>query len=295
MSHSKLVLGTVQFGLDYGITNATGRTSPSEVEKILSLCHSAGIHALDTSCQYGESESIIGRWLRPEHSFSVITKTKQCRSHHIGASHIELVIDAFRESLKRLGLVAVETLLVHDAEDLLKTGSSELYQRLLELKHEGLISRLGVSVYREEQIRCLLERYYLDVIQLPINVFDQRLLQAGVLDELADAGVELHARSVFLQGLLLTRPDKLPSQFQQFRRHWADYYAYLNQQRMSPVEGALSFVASLPQIEKVLVGVNTSVQLEEIIAAYPTSCEMDQFSKFALVDEQILNPSLWRN
>lgn len=295
MSLSKLVLGTVQFGLDYGISNTTGRTSPSEVEEILSLCHRTGIHAVDTSCEYGESESIIGRWLRPEYSFSVITKTKQCRSERIGARHIALVIDTFRESLNRLGLATVDTLLVHDADDLLKAGSAELYQSLLELKQEGLIGRLGASVYSGEQIRRLLENYCFDVIQLPINVFDQRLLQAGVLNELADAGVELHARSVFLQGLLLMSPAKLPSQFQQFRQHWADYYAYLNQQRLSPIEGALSFVASLPQIQKVLVGVNTSVQLQEIITAYSTKCEVDQFAKFALADEQILNPSLWRN
>ena len=295
MSPSKLVLGTVQFGLDYGISNTSGQTSPSEVEKILSLCHRAGIHALDTSCEYGASESIIGRWLRPEYSFSVITKTKHCRSDRIGVRHITLVIDTFRESLNRLGLATVDTLLVHDADDLLKAGSSDLYQRLFELKQEGLIGRLGASVYSAEQIRRLLERYCLDVIQLPINVFDQRLLQTRVLDELVDAEVELHARSVFLQGLLLIGPEKLPSQFQQFSQHWVDYYAYLNQQGLSPIEGALSFVASLPQIQKVLVGVNTSVQLQEIIAAYSTTCDVDRFSTFALTDEQILNPSLWRN
>ncbi len=293
MPSSKLVLGTVQFGLDYGISNTIGQTSPSEVKKILSLCRSAGIHAVDTSCEYGESETIIGRWLRPESSFSVITKTKKCRSERIGASHIMLVIDTFRESLDRLGVETVDTLLVHDADDLLKAGSSDLYQRLFELKREGLIGRLGASVYSAEQIRRLFEHYNLDVIQLPINVFDQRLLQAGVLDELADAEVELHARSVFLQGLLLMSPDRLPSQFQQFSQHWAAYYAYLNQERISPVEGALSFVASLPQIAKVLVGVNTSVQLGEIIAAYSTNCDIEQFAKFALAEEQILNPSLW--
>jgi aryl-alcohol dehydrogenase-like predicted oxidoreductase len=290
----KLALGTVQFGLDYGITNPTGRTSAIEVSRILNLAADSGIRLLDTAAGYGDSEKVLGRTLPVKHAFSIVTKTPALRADMAGDEHIGHVIGSFRRSLEKLGQDRVYGVLVHRADDLLSVQGERLMGALLELKHQGLTKKVGVSVYNAEQIDAILSRYPVDLVQLPISILDQRLIASGHLSSLKSAGVEVHGRSVFLQGLLLMSPLTLPAHFLPMRDTLEEYRNYLESLGLTPLEAALGFVLGLPELDSIIVGVNTAGQLQEILAAQAVHVAPQEMARFALADPAMLDPSQWR-
>src|SRR5205085_51237 len=165
----KLGLGTVQFGLDYGISNATGRPAEAEVQTILSGAAAAGVRILDTATAYGESEAVLGRLTRPDDEFRIVTKIPRVTS-------IEAIADTFAQSLQRLQRSSVYGLLLHDADDLLSAHGDRVFAQLRKLQQEGRTQKIGVSTYTPEQVDSLLPRYEFDLIQVPLNLFDQRLI-----------------------------------------------------------------------------------------------------------------------
>lgn len=290
----KLGLGTVQFGLDYGISNTSGRTPLEEVQAILGMAQALGMQILDTAAAYGTSEEVLGQALRPDHAFSIVTKTPRIGKPVLSGEDVQGVIRSFHDSLHKLRAERVYGLLVHHCPDVLAKNGAGLMQALQDLKAKGLVEKIGVSVYTGLQIDQVLEQYEIDLIQVPLNVLDQRLLQGGHLQKLKARGVEIHVRSAFLQGLLLM--EELPARFDSVRAHLAAYRSALLQQGMSPLQGALAFLDALPEVDHVIVGVNTGEQLREIgdAAQSPASVGLD-FGRFAWYDEGILDPSRWKD
>jgi len=289
----KLGLGTVQFGMDYGISNRDGKTPAEEVSRILDVAARNGIRFLDTASLYGNSEEVLGTALPRNHSFSVITKTAVFSAKAIHAEDVRLLEQCFERSLHNLKLPAVYALLTHHADDVLAPNGDLLIKKMMELKQTGLVSKIGVSVYRGEQIDAVMDRFSIDLVQLPINVLDQRMLQNGHLRKLKKAGIEVHARSVFLQGLLLMDPADLSPYFEPVREHLRRYHETLRRHGLSAVQGALGFVAGLDDVDVVLCGVNNHRQLQEICSQWK-ACSADLFAEFAVSDEGIVIPSRWR-
>jgi aryl-alcohol dehydrogenase-like predicted oxidoreductase len=289
----RLGLGTAQFGLDYGISNHAGRTSPAEVAKVLEVARAHQLGVIDTAALYGASEAVLGQTLPADHGFRIVTKTIRFGAGRIAPEAADQLEVAFRASLEKLRARSVYGLLVHHAPDLLTEGGALLWERLVALKREGCVARIGASVYGADELELLLRHYPLDLVQLPVNVLDQRLLAGSQLAELKARGVEVHARSAFLQGLLLMAPEELPAVFDSARPHLGAYHAFLRQQGLSPVRAALGFLATLPHIDVVVCGVNDHRQLEELCRAAEPLPGVD-FSRFALDDDTLLNPSKWR-
>jgi aryl-alcohol dehydrogenase-like predicted oxidoreductase len=174
-------------------------------------------------------------------------------------------------------------------------GGARLWDALQELKRQGLASKIGVSVYTPGQLSGILDLFPIDVVQLPFNIYDQRFLRTGLLDRLKASGVEIHARSAFLQGLLLIPPDRLPGQFEAIREHHGRFYEALDDARLSPLDGSLGFCLAQPQIDHVIVGCESASQLEEILAVTRRGGHgVRHPESFALDDEAIINPSRWR-
>lgn len=290
----KLGLGTVQFGLDYGIANPGGQTPPDEANAILEYAAGRGIRVLDTAALYGQSEEVLGRVLPAGHPFSIVTKTIRFAKPRLGPEDIAACEQAFAASLAKLRQPAVYGLLLHHADDLLVPGGERLFARLGEWRRQGLVQKIGVSVYTGDQIDRILAAYPIDLIQLPLSVLDQRLIAGGHLRRLKEKGVEIHVRSVFLQGLLLMPPDGLPPRFHSLRGHLGRYRAFIGERGLTPVQAALGFVLSLPEVGTAVCGVNTLGQLAELAAAVREDLDPGQFAPFALSDETILNPALWR-
>lgn len=288
---TRIGLGTVQWGMDYGVANRDGRTPPEEVARILAAGRVAGLRVLDTAALYGEAESVLGE--QDLSGLQVVTKTPRYAHAPITDADADDLKATLARSLVRLRLPVVHGLLAHHAEDLLAPGGERLIDALRALRDEGKVARIGVSVYDGAQIDAVLARFTPDLVQLPLNVFDQRLIADGSLARLAELGVEIHVRSVFLQGLLLMPPDSAPAFFDPWREQLHAWHAACAARNVLPQQAALAFVCDLPEVSCCLIGVQSLVQLEQSLAGLDEVPAFDA-APFACSDPALLNPVNWR-
>lgn len=278
----KLALGTVQFGLDYGITNNGGQVAIDEVRNILTVAKNNKIDTLDTASGYGNSEQVLGKI--GVNNYQIITKTISLESD------VDKVINGFHKSLKSLGQKQVKGLLVHDINDIENNQFDTLFRKLNALKQQGLVEKIGFSAYTPEQVNFLLGNFDFDIIQVPFNVFDTRLIQGGQLQALKSKAVEIHARSVFLQGVLLDF-DNLSDYFATWKKQFTEYQTIVKDRGLSLLEYALNFALSTQEMDKILVGVNSENQLKEIVQA---AKKQNSLVAYPIGDINLLNPSLWK-
>ncbi|MFM9434688.1 aryl-alcohol dehydrogenase-like predicted oxidoreductase [Janthinobacterium sp. CG_23.3] len=290
----RLGLGTVQFGLDYGIANQSGRVALADAVAIVALAGGNGLEVLDTASAYGDSESTVGLCLLANAAcaFRVVTKTAPLGTAALGAAELQMVERAFMASLERLGRRRVDCLMVHHADDLLVPGGERLFARLLAWREQGLVDKIGVSVYDKEQIERLFARYSFDLVQLPLNVFDQRLLHNGGLAMLAERGVEVHARSLLLQGVLLMSPASLPAHLAALRAPLAALHALARTRGLTPLAAAFGFVKQIKEVAVALVGVLSVAHLGECLDAYRGAPAGD-YARFAQDDDSLIDPRRW--
>lgn len=291
----KLGLGTAQFGLGYGVSNKQGITPEGEVKEILLYAWENGITLLDTATSYGISEEVLGRSIPTHASFKIVTKTPTFQKIRIEKEDAVILKDTFRRSLDKLKQPNLYGLLIHHAVDLLKDGGQYLWEGMQDLKEIGLVQKIGASLYSPLELNRFLEKYTPDIVQAPINVFDQRMIQNGHLQHLNGLGVEIHSRSAFLQGLLLMSPEKLPVHFNSIRNLMLQYREALQKQEINPLDAALTFVYQQKEIDYVILGINNQAHLKEILNVVQ---DMDllrgiDFSMYAINEEAIINPSLW--
>lgn len=289
----KLGLGTVQFGLDYGISNRHGQTPLEEVRSILQTAADAGIRLLDTASHYGESETVLGRTLPETHNFQIVTKTPSFRKNRIGEAEARELKKSFQQSLDLLKQESLYGLMIHHADDLLAPGGEYLFEAMQVLREKGLVEKVGASIYDAAQIDGIINRHKIDIIQVPLNILDQRLIQSGHLKALKNMGVEVHARSIFLQGLLLMDPDELPEQFDAVRDHLNNFHASCKVKEIIPLAACLDFAMSMAFVDGVIVGVSSFMELRGILQAVEENVDLD-YRIYELNDAEALNPSLWR-
>lgn len=276
--------------MSYGIAGR-GQPSAAEVGGILAVGKRAGLTVLDTAHAYGSAEEVIGA--HDIAGMQIVTKTLAIRSPQIESAEIAAVEAALKESFTRLRQHSVHAVLVHDAGNLLSPGADGLWKLLERYRDAGRIGRIGVSVYDPAQCRAIASAFPLEIVQLPFNIYDQRFRESGVLSELKARTVEVHARSAFLQGLLLMSPASLPGHFGAIRDHHARLHAWFRAHDMSTLAGSLQFSLQEPLIDRVVVGCETALQLGEILdAALAESPSMLQIP-FALSDPNIIEPSRW--
>ncbi len=292
----KLALGTVQFGLPYGVANAAGQPDEAEVRAILEHAAAAGVKVLDTACLYGDSEAVLGQSLPADQDFHIVTKTPKFAGMDAGEA-VSTLNAAFSKSCARLRVSSVYGLMAHDANDLLGTHGEALWMSMSELRAEDRVGRIGASVYSGAQIDALLQRYPLDLIQLPLSLLDQRLLHGGQLDRLQARGVEIHARSVFLQGALLMAQESLPPYLAGLRPQLDEIARRAGCLGINPLQAALRFVAGLPQVSAVVCGVDSLAHFDELAAALNQSVpafDASAAAACACTDARFLYPSQWR-
>ena len=248
----------------------------------LDLAESIGIDTLDTASGYGNSEQALGKV--GVDNYQIITKTSSIK---LG---VDSVISDFYKSLERLGLAQVEGLLIHNIDDIKSKQFDVLFSKLNQLKERGFVNKIGFSTYTPKHVDFLLENLDFDLIQLPLNVFDVRLIEGGQLKALKNKGVEVHSRSVFLQGILLDF-NNLPGYFTTWKSQFNEYQEIVKEARLSLLEYSLNFALNIKEIDKVLVGVNSEDQLKEIIQT--THIQKDT-NAYPITDVNLLNPSLWK-
>jgi aryl-alcohol dehydrogenase-like predicted oxidoreductase len=291
----KLGLGTVQFGLPYGIANRQGKPSIEEVGQIFQQAVIAGVLTLDTAPLYGDSESIIGSLLPNNHPFELVTKTPQFNHDRIDTQDVAHLRTTFEKSLEKLGQPSVYGLLIHRSNDLTIEGGDQLWEEMQALKASGRVQKIGVSVYSSQDIDAILDQYKIDIIQVPLNLFDQRLITNGYLTELKKRGIEIHVRSAFLQGLLLMPSTDRPTFFQPLASHFNHYQNILNAYETTPLIACLDFLNQCPEIDRIICGVDHPAHFKQIVTALGESSGIpkDVFSELSIEQEKFLNPSEW--
>ena len=290
----KLGLGTVQFGLAYGVTNERGQVPATEVGAILAAALAAGIDLVDTAAAYGDSESVLGPALESHAGVRIVSKLPALVADRIGPAEIEQCRAALQRSLAQLRRHSIYGLLLHQPDDLRKPGAERLVALLEELKGAGTVARIGISAYDRAQIELALDRFPLDAVQVPINLLDQRLLQDGTLARLRHRNVEVHARSAFLQGALLAEPSALPAHFAPHRDRLSAVGRAAERAGLSRLALCLRFVLDQPVIDRVIVGVTGLGELQQILAAATDVTPLPEgLASLASDDPGLVNPVLW--
>ena len=289
MHSRRLALGTAQFGMRYGVANRVGQVHAAEVWRILERAQAAGMDTLDTAAAYGASESLLGRlgvagWI-------TVTKLPAVPP---ACQDVDAWMRAAAEgSLIRLCVERLGGLLLHAPLQLLGPNGAAIYAALERLRAAGLTQRIGVSVYGPEELEALLARFDFDIVQAPLNIFDRRLAVSGWLDRLHAAGVEVHVRSLFLQGLLLMPAGERPEEFSRWQPLWDLWHDWLAASGLTAIQACVAFAAAQPHVHRAVVGVDSLRQLEEILGALSEE-RIELPSELASDEPDLVDPSRWR-
>jgi aryl-alcohol dehydrogenase-like predicted oxidoreductase len=284
----RIVLGTAQFGMPYGIANRTGVVDRPEISKILEHAWREGVDTLDTAAAYGESERRLGeagvqRW-------RIISKVPAVPASEPDAG--AWVRAAIADSLRLTGIPSLYGMLLHQPSQLLGPKGDALYRAMLEARDRGEVGKIGVSIYAPEDLDALATEFDFDLVQGPMNVFDRRLAKSGWLSKLRAAGVEIHIRSIFLQGLLLMDASKRPVQFDSWKQLWDGWDRWLDEQSLTPMQACVGFGFSQREVDGIVVGVDSLHHLQEILSS-AKSTPVPPPDHLQSDDLDLINPSRW--
>ena len=283
-----LAIGTAQFGLDYGISNFSGKVNLDEAKEIIRYAQKSGINTIDTARDYGDSEESIGKC--DASSFNVVTKIGTIIGNEDNISNwVELEIES---SIKKLRLQKIYGILLHRPHELLLENGDVLYESIMKLKENRLVEKIGVSAYSINDLMKIVDRFNIDIVQLPINIINQDILHSGFLQELKSKNIEIHARSCFLQGLLLMDFNDIPLKFKKWSNIFLDWHNWLKKNNINAVQGCLSFINSIDGIDKVIVGIENVSQLKELIN-YSNNKDIKNFPDLFSNDIDLIDPSNW--
>jgi len=236
------------------------------MDEIWQVARGAGISMLDTAIAYGNSEENIGA--TESVGFDIVTKLPPLPDAETPVT--QWVQHQIENSLNKLQRNSVYGLLLHNPADFLAENGDELLDALINLKRDGLIKKFGVSIYSPTELDSLFSRipnFVPDIVQAPLNVIDQSIASSGWLTRLSEMSVEIHIRSVFLQGLLLQQPNERSAGFSRWSSVFAQFDSWSSAQRMSTLTACLGHVFSYPEVSRVIIGVTSANELRQIVAA----------------------------
>jgi len=286
----KLALGTAQFGMKYGLSNTVGKVSQIEAQKMLNFALNHSIDLLDTAISYGSSEKCLGH--AGVAGFKIVTKLPpvpdNCENIY---QWVEKQIAASRS---RIGVDALYGLLLHKAGDLIGAVASELYTALDAHRKSGEVHKIGISIYSPQELDLINEKFSIDIVQAPFNLIDRRLHTSGWLDKLKKRGIEVHARSIFLQGLLLMPLSDIPSRFNRWSHLWNRWDQWRIESGVSSIKACISFPCQFEGIDRLIVGATSVRELQEITNAFSDNF-IEPFPNLESFDEMLLNPSNWNS
>jgi len=294
MVKSKLVLGTVQLGMPYGVRNAP-RPTRNEAFAILDEAYKSGINTFDTAFSYGEAEDVLGAWIEQRGLAQSVYVVTKMRAGALDASEPaeEVIKRELEASLKRLRLSSVDGYLLHAPESMYE---EDVRGGLSRVKREGLTRQVGVSIYDEKEALFAAENN-MDHIQVPYNVLDQRLDKTNFFEVAAKNNATIFARSPLLQGLLVMKPEEIPPHLSAARQYIERFQGFAREAGLSSLAAAFQYVYCRPQVHHVVFGVQTVEQLREIIASVGESQEAQWMTEardaFADTPREVVNPRLW--
>lgn len=296
--NSRLCLGTVQFGLDYGVNNQLGKPDKADVFQMLDIAADRGIRYIDTAAAYGNAEELLGEYIIKRgayHKFEVISKLKpnlidKCLNNKVITVENEIV-----KSLEKMNLDVLNGYLLHTPTDFYY---SEVIEGLIRSKEKGLVKNIGVSIYEFSHAMDVVSSDCIDYIQVPYNIFDQRMDQEHFFETAKKNNIKVFSRSAFLQGLLLMDVNQLPLHLKHAKEYLLQYKGILVKYGMTKDEGAIVFSYNNTNFDYLVFGVDNQEQLIRDIAIIENN-EIDKNyikqikETFSKIEESIIFPSLW--
>ena len=282
-----VILGTAQFGLDYGITNHNGKVEFNEISKIVDLALKSGINMVDTAKNYGDSENLLSKF----QNFKVVTKInlKQISGEKAKPGFL---IDAIKESLINLRRNRIDALLIHDTGSLLDRNDSLISEEIAVAKKKGLVHKFGVSLYDPFELYEVIDKVDMDIVQLPFNIFDQRFLNSGCLKYLNERNIEVHARSLFLQGALLS--SKTPNVLKNWESHFDRLRKRCATLKVSLLEYCVCFaISNLYSGSSIVIGVTSTKELKDIIEVMCSKMHDERWQELSSSDLRLIDPRKW--
>lgn len=280
----KIGLGTVQWGLNYGISNTNGIPSDGELESIFSLATQNSIDLFDTASEYGNAEHRLGNY---------ITKNSRIVSKFGSIKHSSFEKE-FMSSLNRLNVEQLYGYLFHSPNDLI--NNPLLWDKMQKLKANGKVKKTGYSLYTTEQLNFFLKKNWIpDIIQLPHSILDRKF--ESYFEQLKSLGTEIHVRSVFLQGLYFKPIETMSSKFDDLKSALKQLRELAKEFDLTTLELALNFVLKNENIDYVIIGVEQSEQLKEIINASKINFSksiLERVNTLQVQNPTLLNPSYWK-
>jgi aryl-alcohol dehydrogenase-like predicted oxidoreductase len=284
----KLVLGTANFGMQYGIVKE--KVSPEDISSLLSTAHANKIEFIDTASGYGSAEENMGRFVPKNSNFKIITKLSINEDDNVSN-----VLSKFTNSLEKLNLEKTWAVLIHNFGVLLKENNKIVIQSLLKIRELKLAEHIGISIYTLDEVIQAKELFpELKVFQVPGSICDRRMSDSNILNEMSNSGNFFFVRSIFHQGLLIMNPDELPIKLAIAKPLLKDFGRLCEINDMTPVEMCIAYGKSLSWAHGLVIGANNRIQLMQIIEAYEKSTNVS-FEKFPQFDEFLIDPRLWTN
>ena len=296
-----LSLGTVQLGCDYGINNKDGKPSMEQSFGILDAAMATGVNTLDTAAGYGDSEAVIGEWLKTVPAGKrpfICTKAKHLDHTSLDTLRASLKASV-EESKKRLGLSQLPLLMLHSCDEYLE-DEENMKICFRELKENGDILYSGISAYAHHDYKKIADSGF-DATQIPLNIFDWRQIDNGGLKALKDSGMIVFVRSVYLQGLVFQRPEDLDPRMAFAKETLVKFRALCDKFGMDPAGLALSFVLSLPEVTSLVLGAEKKEQVFQNAETFEkikllTKDQMEEIhGSFRDTEFRLLTPSEWFN
>ncbi len=285
---SKIVIGTAQFSSSYGISNTSGNVQSNTIKKILLEGQKLGIQSIDTAIDYQNCHQELGH--HGVGNYKIITKIPKVP---INEKNIDLIIqNHIEKSCNDLNVSTIDTLLIHRPDQLKDKLGKSIIRSLEKHKSLGVINKIGVSIYDPSELASIVNFHNLDVVQCPINIFDRRMQLSGWLKKLRKLDIEIHARSVFLQGLLLMENNLIPNKFDKWNHLFKKWDNYNNNNVMDKIKTSLQYVLSLKEINKIVLGFQNENELKQVSKLFKYSnCIFPE--TLYTTDEMLLNPNNW--
>jgi aryl-alcohol dehydrogenase-like predicted oxidoreductase len=286
--NDRLALGTVQFGLSYGVANQSGLVASEEASRIIAAAATGGMRTLDTAIAYGTSESVLGSC--GVTGWEIVTKLPAIPDDCDDVQSWSL--KQIEGSLTRLNVDSVHGVLLHRPDQLFGVHGSALLSALRLMQTRGYTKKIGVSIYAPAELNDILALGVFELVQAPLNILDRRLAESGWAKRLSELGVELHTRSVFLQGLLLMQGAQRPAKFNRWSSIWEEWARWLAVSGLSPVQACLRYVLSIGEVDRLVVGVDNLAHLQDILSA--AAGTLPDLPNWPTIPEvELINPAHW--
>ena len=288
--NNRFALGTAQIGVPYGIANQSGQIDLGDAAKILEYAWLAGLDTVDTAISYGDSEKRlgdigVGQW---QIISKLPSRPANCKNAYTW------VKESVRDSLVRLKVSKLSGLLLHHSQQLLDPEGESIYRAMTELKDVGLLEKIAISIYSPKELDVLWPNFKFDLVQTPFNIIDRRIATSGWLSKLYESGTEVHARSIFLQGLLLMNNLQRPAYFNQWQSLWKHWDSWLDGNSMSPLQACVEFAMSQREISRIVIGIDSLKQLQQVLDSVKESNSL-ALPPITLTNDDLdlINPSHW--